>query len=183
LDNIRAFGTSRIVTEVGTGKTLLGNSDGPISWIYGKAYTNSFPLGRNLNSSDAIPLREMASKPQILLTPTGKFLSKEKPQYQDIPKSGFLNVVTEGGAKNDGTNSKQNAYFITEALKKAVAENRVALFPSGSYIVEDTIEIPIGSRIVGTLWSQIMATGDAFSDVNKPKVLAEYVFARSLEND
>jgi hypothetical protein len=36
------------------------------------------------------------------------------------------------------------------------------------------LDIPVGSRITGTLWLQIMAVGAEFERVDEPHVLARY---------
>ncbi|PNP53568.1 hypothetical protein FNYG_15745 [Fusarium nygamai] len=42
--------------------------------------------------------------------------------------------------------------------------------PFGVYIVTDTVEIPVSSRVIGQAWPQIMATGSKFVDPLKPRV-------------
>ncbi len=41
--------------------------------------------------------------------------------------------------------------------------------PFGSYIVSSTIHIPVGAKIIGECWSQIVAKGAFFPDVNNPQ--------------
>lgn len=36
-------------------------------------------------------------------------------------------------------------------------------------MVTDTIKVPVGSRIVGQAWSQIMGTGPKFQDASNPR--------------
>ncbi len=47
----------------------------------------------------------------------------------------------------------------------------IAYFPAGIYPVEGTVTFPTGSKIQGSSWSQIQATGSYFSDVENPKVV------------
>ena len=63
--------------------------------------------------------------------------------------------------------------MINRALETAADKNQIVIFPAGIYVVDDTITIPVNSRIVGALWSQIMAYGPRFSDLNQTKVLAK----------
>ncbi|TGO52576.1 hypothetical protein BOTNAR_0319g00050 [Botryotinia narcissicola] len=49
----------------------------------------------------------------------------------------------------------------------------IVFIPFGLYKIFDTVHIPVGSRIVGQAWSQIMATGDKFQDINNPRVAVQ----------
>jgi hypothetical protein len=72
-----------------------------------------------------------------------------------------------------------NAAWQPEKMKRLLAHspqdsadhNKILVFPAGVYKVDNSIFIPPGARIVGTLWSQIMATGKAFSDPQNARVL------------
>ncbi|KAF5862733.1 hypothetical protein ETB97_011180 [Aspergillus alliaceus] len=46
----------------------------------------------------------------------------------------------------------------------------VVYFPFGVYKIQDILNIPLGLHIIGQAWSQIIATGNKFSDVNNPHV-------------
>jgi hypothetical protein len=50
----------------------------------------------------------------------------------------------------------------------AVAANlsSIVYIPYGIYIISDIIRIPLGSRIIGQAWSQLMIKGVRFRDVN-----------------
>jgi glucan 1,3-beta-glucosidase len=41
-------------------------------------------------------------------------------------------------------------------------------FDAGSYVVQDTINIPAGSVVTGEFWSTILASGPKFADINNP---------------
>jgi hypothetical protein len=96
---------------------------------------------------------------------------RPKPQYENIGPKQYLNIL-DLGVRNDGTWVRGNAGAFNMALQVAKSLNQVLIIPAGVYLVEDTINIPVGSRIVGILWPQIMAFGSAFSDMSRPKVLA-----------
>lgn len=49
----------------------------------------------------------------------------------------------------------------------------IVFFPFGSYVITDTLRIPVGSRIVGQAWSQIMAKGAKFQDALNPRVAVQ----------
>jgi hypothetical protein len=109
-------------------------------------------------------------KPDSLLA-NGKFFSRSKPSYS----TGEVLNVLSFNARNDGdiTNAAGNTKAINEALQAAVLQRKVLIFPAGIYTVDDTIHIPVGSRVSGALWSQIMAVGRDFGKPNEPKVLAK----------
>ena len=55
----------------------------------------------------------------------------------------------------------------TAAFQKALDDNagyKIIFINAGSYLLTDTDTIPMGTRVVGEAWSQLMASGDAFSD-------------------
>jgi len=49
----------------------------------------------------------------------------------------------------------------------------IVFFSFGVYMVTDTVKIPIGSRIIGQAWSQIMGTGPKFQDANSPRPVVQ----------
>jgi hypothetical protein len=74
---------------------------------------------------------------------------------------------------SNGKFAPANRKAIQNALNSAALQKKVLVFPAGIYPVDNTLVIPVGSRIAGALWSQIMAVGPAFGDASKPKVLAK----------
>jgi len=46
-------------------------------------------------------------------------------------------------------------------------------FPAGSYIITSTIVIPPHARITGEVWSQLVASGSFFADINDPKTMIQ----------
>jgi hypothetical protein len=46
----------------------------------------------------------------------------------------------------------------------------IIYFPFGVYLIKDTLHLPVGSRIVGQAWAQIMATGPKFGDAHRLQV-------------
>ncbi len=47
---------------------------------------------------------------------------------------------------------------INQFLKDAKAAGKVAYFPAGIYLVKGTVNVPTGSRIQGSSWSQVGAS-------------------------
>jgi hypothetical protein len=165
VENIAVSGVGTIVQEDG-GKILLAS---PVSgpWTSGHRIADGMPEGM----SGAGEVKPGPRKPSNLLS-NGKFFGRSKPSYVG---EAVINVLAFG-AKNDGNvgSAAGNRKAIQDALNSAAAQKKVLLFPAGIYAVDDTLEIPIGSRLTGALWSQIMAVGQAFSDPSRPKILAKY---------
>ena len=94
-------------------------------------------------------------------------VSRSKPQYEDYTVNDFLSAKARG-CHGDGINDDTEALqaFLTEAA----TNNQIAYFPHGAYLVSKTVTIPAGSKIVGSVWSLLMANGNssAFNDVTKP---------------
>lgn len=43
--------------------------------------------------------------------------------------------------------------------------------PHGTYIVSSTVHLPVGTRLVGEVWSVLMGSGRAFQDADHPQVV------------
>ncbi|KAL2128493.1 hypothetical protein VTI74DRAFT_9105 [Chaetomium olivicolor] len=109
------------------------------------------------------------SRPASLLS-GGSFFSRSRPQYETLGTGDFL-VATAQGIKKDGTGDQTAA--IDSFLQSAVSQGEMAYFPAGVYQVQSTMKVPLGSRIQGSSWSQIMATGSYFGDIKNPKVMVK----------
>jgi glucan 1,3-beta-glucosidase len=171
IDNIETLGV-KVVVQVLNEEPLPWNRSVP-TWVSGWVYADQLPL--NGTDSPGTHMVPVPHKPKMLLK-EGKFFTRSKPQYENLSKDRFLNVL-DFGAWNDGGSilAPENAIRINRALKAAASQNKVLLFPAGVYAVGHTLDIPVGSRITGALWSQIMAVGPSFSQADQPKVLAKYI--------
>ena len=98
----------------------------------------------------------------------GSLFSRSKPQYESVSASDVVDVLGNS-ILNDGTGDQTDA--INSLLQ--VAKGKVIFFPAGIYRVEGTVLIPEGSIIVGSAWSQIMATGTYFGDGDNPNVVVK----------
>jgi hypothetical protein len=110
-------------------------------------------------------------RPTGLVNEHGRYAGRSKPQYDDRGPEGFRNVL-DWGVSNEAKNPSSNTQRINDALKETSEKGQVLVFPAGIYLVDDTIFFPPGARVVGVLWSQLMATGVRFSDPERPHVLA-----------
>ncbi|KAH6722001.1 exo-1,3-beta-D-glucanase [Leptodontidium sp. MPI-SDFR-AT-0119] len=145
-------------------QTLLGGSKTISSWTLGKVYDSSNPAGKFQTGVSVANNRPEST--MLLGGPNGGYLERSKPQYKEIGSEGFLSAKFL--AKGDGVTDDSiglNLLFLV-----AITLNRPVFFPMGSYIIKDTLNIPVGSRIVGEVWSQIVAEGAKFADMANPYV-------------
>jgi len=164
LDNLLVENSASVVLVSG-GDTILEGSTGALffnSWASGFQY---FPDGSGGKTSGFI--NPAPTKPSALLDSSGAYFTQSKPQYETetVPPV----VATAHGISNGGTGDQTSA--INTLLSGNVGS--VIFFPAGVYLVEGTVKIPVGSRIVGSGWSQIMGTGTFFQDVNNPNVMVQ----------
>jgi hypothetical protein len=96
------------------------------------------------------------------------FYVRRRPKYYDSPLSSIMNVKSLG-AKGDGVTD--DTAVLNAILNAAANTSCIVHFPHGVYRVTDTLHIPIGSRIVGQAWSQIMGSGARFADEGAPRVV------------
>ncbi|KAI1373680.1 pectate lyase superfamily protein-domain-containing protein [Hypoxylon crocopeplum] len=160
IDNT-VFNNVGAIVQVDNGDVLLpGGSQTVGLWAHGRRYKGGEGLFET-GDVDGHP-----SKPDALLD-GGKLVTRLRPQYEDLDSSSFL-VATEHGCTNDATGDNTDA--INSFLQQALAAGKVAYFPAGIYPIQGTVTIPTGSRVQGTSWSQIQATGSYFQDMANPKV-------------
>lgn len=92
LDNVDFSGSAAAVKQT-TGETILAGGTKVDSWIWGIVASKDSPTGRQVRGEAAKPVR---SKPPGLLGSDGKYFSKQKPQYEDVPASSFKNALSSG---------------------------------------------------------------------------------------
>ena len=147
----------------GTNTTILEGNQVVESFTQGRAYTGS--KGEAVQATRPAP-----NKPDVLLDDSGKFFTRSKPQYPDVPAAKFISVKSNG-AKGDGKSDD------TAAIQKTLdnlAKDEVAFFPHGAYIITDTVVIPPNAKLVGEIWPMLMAGGDKnFQDQKNPKPMLQ----------
>lgn len=141
------------------------------SWGYG-VLTNT-TSGRSFFSSGArLPLMKrndsMVGDSYHNMAPS--LFTRRRPRYSDVLASAIMNVKALG-AKGDGVTDDTAA--INSILTGAANTSSVVYFPYGIYLVRNTIKIPVGSRIVGQAWAQIMGTGGTFAREAEPKPVVQ----------
>jgi glucan 1,3-beta-glucosidase len=61
--------------------------------------------------------------------------------------------------------------LMQQMFDSAAAQNKIAYFDKGAYIVTGTVQIPKNLKILGECWAIIMAQGPYFQDQLNPKVM------------
>lgn len=165
LDNLLVEASASVVLVSG-GDTLLAGSDSALSFDSWASGYQFFPDGSSKKRYGFID--PAPQKPLLLLDSAGAYFTRSKPQYEDVPTERIV-VVTDHGVSNAGEGDQ------TEAINSLLSGNAgsVIFFPAGVHLVEDTVQVPVGSRIIGSGWSQIMGTGPLFEDEQSPKVLVQ----------
>ena len=96
--------------------------------------------------------------------------TRRRPKYYDVLVNQIMDVKALG-AKGDGT--CDDRAVLNAILDGAANTSSIVYFPYGVYIITDTLRVPIGSRIIGQAWAQIMASGSNFQDELRPRAAVQ----------
>jgi glucan 1,3-beta-glucosidase len=165
LENISLKRTP-IAVQDGNNKTALrGTPRNTLitAWGEGHSYT---PNGPNSFQGTIAP----APRPAGLITTSGAYYQRSKPQYEQYSASNFVSARNQG-AKGDGVTDDTKA--LQKAINNALKSNKILFVDHGDYLVTSTIYIPPGSRIVGESFSVILSSGSFFDKMNAPKPVVQ----------
>ncbi|KAF2420739.1 pectin lyase-like protein [Tothia fuscella] len=169
VDNVKLDSVTKSAVTDDSGKQLLVGGSRTIQfWALGRRYTDEQPKGALVMGTMQPPKKDKS----LLYGNDMNFFESNKPQYWNQDASKFLNVL-DYGVNNDASYPNNNMKNINKALLDSAGLNKILVFPAGVYKVDDTIFIPPGARVVGVLWSQIMAIGKAFSNLREPKAVLQ----------
>lgn len=154
-----------LVRYEGVDKPILPRSSKTNTWIMGNQVTDLngtvFKTGGNHRRTTQVPAGlKSGSK--------GDIFERSKPQYNNGEQ--VVNVIG-WGVKNDGSGDQANS--INAVLK--TFNGMVVFFPAGVYMVSDTVYVPVGTKMVGEGWSQIMGFGRNFADEQNPRPIVKLV--------
>ncbi|KAB8225907.1 pectin lyase-like protein [Aspergillus novoparasiticus] len=167
LQNTGFFNVETAIIDNVEGKTLMagGNEVLVDSWGFG-LFANS--SSSTFINGDNIPVMNRSS---TLLGTTGynrpNFLARRRPAYTDLGMSQVIDVKA-AGATGDGVTD--DTAILNSILSQAANMSSIVYFPFGVYVIKNRLNIPVGSRIIGQAWSQIMAKGARFQDEANPQV-------------
>ena len=186
LDNVALQNSATAIQDENGNTVLAGGSTTFNSWTLGNIYNSQNPNGTYTGGENISPIRPLTS--ELRGNPNGGYFTRSKPQYGGYGPGSIVNVKTFAGAQGrsdilgiwrtitdfaqgDGvTDDTQN---IQAAFDSYIGQDVIIWFPAGTYIVTDTIIIPEGSKVVGEVWSQIMASGSNFEDIGNPHVMVQ----------
>jgi glucan 1,3-beta-glucosidase len=96
-----------------------------------------------------------------------KYFITAPPTYAEYAVDQVVNVKSVPGFPVYGDGVHDDTSGIN-AIISQYANCKILFFPQGTYIVTETILIPVGTRIVGEAWSAISATGSNFYNPTSP---------------
>lgn len=161
IDNLEMSNVATTIQGEG-GEVILAGTGHIDLWATGRRY--------NGTKGSTVAGDVDAPKKGERLLQDGKLFYRPRPQYEGVGADGFL-VATAEGCNNDGTGDQKDN--INAFLQKANAAGKIAFFPAGIYRVGGTVQIPTGSRVQGSVWSQIQGGGFHFNDINNPQVVVQ----------
>lgn len=144
IDNLFTSNVGSVV-RTADGHDLLPATRRVDLWAVGQRYEGGRGGYQSGNVANA------PRRPASLLS-KGNFFYRSRPQYEWLDVGDFL-VATAQGIQNDGTGDQTTG--INSFLQSAVGQGKVAYFPAGIYQVLGTVEVPLGSKIQGSSWSQV----------------------------
>ncbi|KAL4756197.1 pectin lyase-like protein [Aspergillus foveolatus] len=171
VQNTGFFNVKDAIVDDVLSQTLVAGGDEVFidNWGFGMLSTESgvsnFANGINIPSMN---------RTSSLLAETGyvkpNFFTRRRPKYHDIGESQIMDVKVLG-AKGDGVTD--DGPVLNAILQNAANLSSIVYFPFGVYVVKDTLRIPVGSRLIGQAWSQIMAKGSKFENELEPRVMVK----------
>lgn len=161
LDNVD-FSRTGIAIKDTNNNTILNGGQKMTSWALGDIFTTTSPSGQAVSGASLSPTRDPPDG--LLGGPQGGFFERSKPQYENVLASSFINAL-DHGCQGDGQSDD------TACLRSIFAQPGYVFIPAGVYIVTDTVRVAAGVKMVGEAWSQIMASGHNFEDMDNPRVL------------
>lgn len=150
------------IQQAQDGTALLEGNKMIGGWVQGKEYSSG--KGRSIRTT-----QEQIKLADALLDSDGKVFTRSKPQYETLGAQRFTSVKS-GGAVGDGNTDD------TAAIQKIfdnAKDGDVIYFDHGAYVISDTIHVPKNIRITGEMWPLLMATGNKFTNPNKPVAVFE----------
>jgi hypothetical protein len=172
LQNVGFFNVITAVRDAVTSAILLagGNSVHVGSWGFGMV-NDASGVGTFVNGAN-IPA--MTRKPELLgdayASMDPNLFTRRRPKYYDAPVSRIMDVRALGAA---GDGVTDDTAVLNAILDGAANTSSIVFFPFGVYLIKDTLRVPVGSRIIGQVWSQIMASGSNFANEAQPRVAVQ----------
>ena len=139
------------------------------SWGFGRAIDSKGATSLSQGGSVEAPARnESLTIPGLspTLRKTEYYFTRSRPRYGDLSGCELVDVRA-WGAKGDG--QSDDTAILNYIFSAAANMSAVVYIPYGVYLVKDTVTIPVGSRVIGQAWPQLMGTGEKFEDLSHPR--------------
>jgi hypothetical protein len=172
LQNVGFFNVKTAVQDSVSKKILIKGGDQQVvdSWGFGQINDQTgkgaFSNGNNIPAMNRT--QELVTTGFDKMKPN--LFTRRRPKYYDVPVKQIMDVKALG-AKGDGTSD--DTAVLNAILDGAANTTSIVYFPYGVYVITDTLRVPIGSRIIGQAWSQIMASGPNFQDELRPRAAVQ----------
>ncbi|CAG8407763.1 unnamed protein product [Penicillium salamii] len=172
LQNVGFFNVKdAIVSDTSTKPLLAGGNEVLVStWGFGLYHDDTGLHFAQQQQLQNLERKEILTGSQSYVKGTSNFFARRRPQYLGL-NGGQVFDVKAYGAKGDGTTDDTAA--LNSILSSAANMSSIVYFPYGVYVIKDTLRVPLGSRIIGQVWPQIMATGSKFEDAENPHVAVQ----------
>lgn len=109
------------------------------------------------------------NRAQPLIAGGKDYFTMKPPTYQEFTVDDVVNIKSVQGVPVYGDGSTDDTDNINTILSM-YAGCKIIYFPAGTYIVSDTVFIPVGSRIIGDAFaSAISGVGKEFMDEHTPR--------------
>lgn len=172
LQNVGFFNVDSSVTDSVLSRVLLAGGDevSAHNWGFGRV-TNVDGDNRFVNAARLPAMNRtesLLSSELAYVKPN--FYTRRRPKYVDVGASQIINLKS-AGAKGDGVTD--DTTVLNNVFSAAANMSSIVYIPFGVYTITDTVKIPVGSRIIGQAWPQIMATGSKFHDQSAPRAAAK----------
>ncbi|KAK3938612.1 pectate lyase superfamily protein-domain-containing protein [Diplogelasinospora grovesii] len=157
------------------GAHLLTGVSSISAWAFGKVYddtattTGSFKTvhGETIASSKRNTSLTVSDYPSNA-APQPFFFHRRRPSYASLDTRATQVIdVKAFGAKGDGVSDDTG--ILNKILDMAANMSAITYFPHGAYVIGDTLNIPVGSRVVGQASAQIVVTGAFADDAKQPR--------------
>ncbi|KAI2791304.1 hypothetical protein POX_c04161 [Penicillium oxalicum] len=154
--------TDHPIAVTSNGDVKLAATGHVDTWAWGNITPGVYETGSSFSTS----------RPDVLLS-NGKYVMRTQPTYAEYAADQVVNVKNVDGYPVKGDGSTSDVASLNAILAQNAANCKISYFPYGVYIVDDTLKIPIGSRIAGEAWAVISGKGDAFKDASNPKPVVQ----------
>ncbi|KAJ5231283.1 uncharacterized protein N7469_005871, partial [Penicillium citrinum] len=172
LQNVGFFNVQKaIVADTRTEPLLAGGDEVMLdTWGFGLYADNSGMHFAQQTQLPSLNRKRSLTGSKSYVDGTFNFFTRRRPQYYDLG-GGQVFDVKAYGAKGDGVTDDTAA--LNSVLSYAANMSAIVHIPYGVYVIKDTVHVPLGSRIIGQAWPQIMAMGIKFENMESPHVAVQ----------